>query len=438
VPNHFNSDGNTGSSQGLGCVSNGTYVACTYGAAGACSGITANNTLVIYDSGGSIKYCSGNLFDLTAQDSVPIMDTSGDVIMADDKTIARIDYPHPTTAGGNTWMTSLPTSPGGASGPSFSPTLIDSGTVVVVATGDPGYISAYWADTGVRIASTTVTGSGAGHTCTCTCETRNTPAASNVSGTRFYVSMNGIGVGHADYGLLVALDLDTTHGTISDTWSFPFGGTSGASPAVVGDVIYFDGANQTAGFTGAGSGWFFAIEDLGSSYASYWPSPNNDGVNLGGNRIPASGSVDTTRSCVWVYTTPGDMLYCLDETNGDTDYSFNVRDISTLTLAVPASGMSLTQTSSGDTVMLLGVLTGIAGPSDPAPPATNIGHVVAIKLSGTGSGFSATSYWELILPSVPSGVQGAVGQFPLVQNSSGDEVAIFPTTQQRALFYWHH
>ena len=77
--------------------------------------------------------------------------------------------------------------------------------------------------------------------------------------------MNGIGAGNTDYGLLVALNVDTTGLAINAGWSSPFtfGGTSGASPAVVGDVIYFDGANQTAGFSGTGSGWFFAIEDWG-------------------------------------------------------------------------------------------------------------------------------------------------------------------------------
>jgi hypothetical protein len=76
-----------------------------------------------------------------------MMNASGDVIMSDDKIIARINYPYPA-AGGSLWATSLPASPTATTGPTFSPNLIDYGMVAVIATGDPGIISAYWADNG--------------------------------------------------------------------------------------------------------------------------------------------------------------------------------------------------------------------------------------------------------------------------------------------------
>jgi hypothetical protein len=414
----------------LGCASNGTYVACSYGTSGTACGTVGQlkNALVLYDASGTIQYSSDCLFDGNSANSAPLINTSGDVIMADDKIIARIDYPYPS-AGGYTWKTSLP---GG--GNPFSPTLIDDGTIVVIATKDPGYISAYWADTGVSIASTRVSGDPcSGGTCTYY-ETRNTPAASNTSPTRFYVSMNAIG--STNYGLLVALDVDTGGGgAINYGWGKAFGGPSGASPAVVGDVIYFDGSGQDHTYSTA-SGWFFAVEDTGvNSYGSHWSS---DGVNVGAGRIPAAGSVDTTRSCVWVYLTPGASLYCVKEDDGSTPYSFSIRTYSSLTFAVPASDMSLTQISGGDTVMVVGVVKGIDGPTDPLPPVANNGHVVAVQLTGTGGSFSPSPYWEVTLPTVSSGVQAAAGQFPILTNSDGDQVVAFATTQDRAFFYWFH
>jgi hypothetical protein len=440
TPSLYNNDPYAGMSKGLGCVSNGTYVACTYGGTGGpCESPTDTdpNYLVIYDNSGTIQYCSGNLFDSNASSSVPMMDTAGDVIMSDDVTIALISTPYPTQ-GGYTHKTALPTM-SGSSGATFSPTLIDSGLIVVVATANPGIISAYWADDLTPIASTTVTGSGSGSTCSCTYETTNTPAASNVSNTRFYVSMNGIGTGNNVYGLLVALDVDTSTPAINQDWAFPFGGPSGSSPVVIGDVVYFDGSNPWAGYMISGVGWYFAVEDLGgSSYdGTYWNSVNNSGVEVGGTRIPASGAVDSARGCIWVYALPGDMIYCLDEMGGGQDYSFNVRSISSLTYAIPSSDMSMTQASDTVTVMLLGVVNGYAGGSDPEPAVSETGDVIAVSLSGT-TDFMAGKYWssgDLVRPTVSDSIDATYGQFPLMTNALGHQTIAFPTSQFRARFY---
>jgi hypothetical protein len=74
------SDGNTGNSGiGLGCVSNGSFVACTYtlpSGSGVCTSINRHNNLVIYSwAGGSNPlvemYESKCLFDDSANTSVP-------------------------------------------------------------------------------------------------------------------------------------------------------------------------------------------------------------------------------------------------------------------------------------------------------------------------------------------------------------------------------
>ncbi len=109
APTQRHSDPETGGSVvGLGCATNGTIIACTYGFGPTTScGGNPQDMLVIYDNQANILYSSDCLFDSSALTSVPIISSAGDVFMSDDVTLARIS-PDPMThmypsTGGSSW-----------------------------------------------------------------------------------------------------------------------------------------------------------------------------------------------------------------------------------------------------------------------------------------------------------------------------------------------
>jgi hypothetical protein len=106
---------------------------------------------------------SGCLLDGNASSSVPLIDTNGDVIMADDRTVIRINYnsstssyPTPGTSSicmDITFATPITcgSTPGSGNtsitpGNPFSPILLSNGTMVAFATAAPGYVFAFYAD----------------------------------------------------------------------------------------------------------------------------------------------------------------------------------------------------------------------------------------------------------------------------------------------------
>lgn len=91
APSTFEQDTIGGRSLGLGCVSNGTLIACTYGAGGTGSCLGAKQTLVIYDAAMTPLYDSGCLLKDSAQSSVPMINTNGDVITADQYKLIRVN-----------------------------------------------------------------------------------------------------------------------------------------------------------------------------------------------------------------------------------------------------------------------------------------------------------------------------------------------------------
>lgn len=469
-PGTGQSDTNTGRSLGLGCVSNGTFVACTYGASDAtdsthhvpCADKKPRNTLVIYDAAGNYLYNSNCLLDDTAQSSVPMMNTNGDVIMTDQQHIVRINrvsgsYPPEGVASACTSLQTLTSSPscshttGTSSGVPYSPILLNNNTMVVVATGDPGFVYAFWADDLSVIASTQVNASCStppSSPATCLYETHNTPAASYNADNRFYVSMNA--ATNTSYGLLAAFEVGISGsgvGSITMPWSSPatFGGPSGASPAVVKNGsnqsdIYFDGGALVAGNTGNGYG--IAVTDNGTSYSPKWHSA----VGVFPTRIPLSGAVDNfsdgARNCVWWYYLGSHVLSCLamDTTasppvsGGDVVYSIDVQTttgITDLAGAFLSSGITLTRPAGGGTVLIVGVnSTVVTGGFPTGQP----GRILAIKLEGNGTSFHASNYWganqDLSLP-LPN--EWVATQFPIVTSVTPSFQGIAtPSTRSRA------
>ena len=397
------------------------------------------DTLVIYDTSLNILYHSQCLFDSNAWESVPIISSNGDVFMSDDKYVARISkdanthqYP---SAGNYTWCMdfslSTPATCGSSGthlaklpGPSISPILLANGTMIVFATSAPGYIFGFYADDGTFIASKQVTGDCSTLHATCPYETRNTPAASYNNSNRFYVSMNAYRnfapYANVDgYGLLVALEVNTSSSpnTIDIKWNYAFNGPSGASPAV---VAVSGGSNSAIYFDGFGNNdpRLYRITDTGTTYTSNWVSTSGDFAA----RIPASVTVDTSRNCVWAYALGTHTLKCADlGTTYAIDYTI---DTSRFTTGFPASAMTLTTTSGGDGVLILGIqLVGL-----------NPGKILAIQLVTSGSNFG-TQYWSS-LPSLPGNAEFAPTQFPIITDTSGPYQNIaFPTNKSRVYLY---
>lgn len=420
------------------CFQRRAFVACTYtlpSGSGVCTSTNRRNNLVIYSWAGGANplvemYESKCLFDDSAYTSVPMINSNGDVIMSDDHVIARIDYNAGTssypTSGSYTWCQTLPnsgstTSCAGAGayvkgGDSISPVLLNDGYIVAIATQNPGWVYAFYVDTGTPVGpAIQVTDASMN-----TYETLNTPAASYYTGgTRFYVSMSEIGV--PSDALLAAIDVNTGSGTLTNTWTYTdaaFTCPCGASPAVlqVGSsttsVIYFDG-----------SGYIFSVVDNGSSgsFNSGW---TGGPTLLSGSNVPVSGSIDkgNGRNCLWEFTTLVQTVYCVDLSTGAIDEQFSVRSITGLSHAVPSSDMSLTQASGGDVVMILGVVGGTL---------LQTGQVIAIDLSGS----SYSSYWSGVITLGTSG-QRYDGQFPIITDAGTlTPVLVFPTNMSRASFY---
>jgi hypothetical protein len=426
-------------------VTSDTAIACTYDNGDTvdawgnplCPNNEPVDTLVVYDTSGNYLYRSHCLFDSHAWQSVPIISSNGDVFLSDDKTVARISkdpvthlYP---SDGGSTWcmdfryttpqtcgntgtlLTKLP-------GPSISPILLSNGTTIVFATAAPGYIFAFYADDGTFIASKQATGDCSTLHATCFYETRNTPAASyDSSNNRFYVSMDAYrnfgGYANVDgYGLLVALQVNTS--TIDIKWSYAFNGPSGASPAVLpisggsNSAIYFDGY-------GNNDPRLYKITDTGTTYTANWVSPSGAFAA----RIPASVTIDTTHTCVWAYALNDTNLKCIDLGNSYAlDYTVDTSRFST---GIPASAMTLTTTSGGSKVLILGLQ--LVGPNNP-------GKVLAVELVPSGSNFGA-QYWIFALP---SNTEFAPTQFPLITETSGSnsyQDIAFPSDQHRLYYY---
>jgi hypothetical protein len=436
-------DTETGGSLGLGCVTNNVtgnrIVACTYdnGPTGNCPNGNPQDTLIIYDMTGTILYNSYCLFDGNAWKSVPIISSSGDVFMSDDATVARISptsgvYP---SQGDYTWcmnftlentMTGLPqpaacgtsgTTLAKPPGASISPILLTNGTMIVFATSAPGYVFAFYADDGTFVAATQVSG-----TCssgTCYYESRNTPAASyDSSNNRFYVSMNAYHnftpyLDDDGYGMLVALQV--TGSTITTEWSYSFNGPSGASPVVLpvpggsNSAIYFDGY-------GSMDPMLFKITDTGGSSTFNWESSTLSA------RIPASVTIDSAHNCAWFYSLGSTTLNCADLGSTYTiDYSVDVSTLASVS-GDPASAMTLTTTSGGEEVLILGIQAVGSTP----------GQVLAVGLVPNGSGFG-NEYWIF---SLPGDAEFAPSQFPIITNTTDSYQAIaFPSDLKRMYLY---
>lgn len=99
-------------------------------------------------------------------------------------------------------------------------------------------------------------------------------------------------------------------------------------------------------------------------------------------------------------------VYCVDLTASSFTIDYTLDPALFPGLAIPASEMSMTTTSGGDGVLIMGLeLVG-------APP----GQVLAVKLVPGTSPYYGTQYWDF---SLPNASEAAPTQFPVLTNSSG-------------------
>ena len=238
---------------GNGIAGNGTIAACTFRSA------LGKDNLVIYDYDGNRIWTSGNMLNAVATVSTPMVDVNNRVIACDNKKLLMVD---PFNTGKKVqWISDIPYEGSGVLLP-FSPTIVN-GKTIILPTNGPVY--AYDLDgkllAEIRLGMGEIDGKEYFFSVNSAC----------VNGNRVYVTTEfnipGRMVGDLQRGRLYALDvnLNAEDGEIfSIAWSFPFIGTSQASPILIDDTIYFDGF--TPGLFN--KAYIYAVTDKGDSYVA--------------------------------------------------------------------------------------------------------------------------------------------------------------------------
>ncbi|HXM40885.1 MAG TPA: hypothetical protein VN924_06510 [Bryobacteraceae bacterium] len=249
-------ESSAGVGAGLGCVSNGTYAACSYKTSTAYP-----SALVYYNADGSVAWKSAPAdLDSNTWGSAPLIQSDGSVVIGDDVNIIKYN-----SDGTKAWTVSPPLGSGPPvslvttpAGSLVSATRLVSGSTTITSTPIAVYTATGGGGEELK-ASLVLAGPGSSFY-----ETVNTPCVNN--GThphRVYVStqLNT----DSTQGALWALEIDTTNASnpIMPVWSTPFTfiGPSGASPLCIGDNIYFDGA----GYGTTTQTTVFGIEDTAAA-----------------------------------------------------------------------------------------------------------------------------------------------------------------------------
>lgn len=375
-----------GSAIGAGCSTNGTVAACALGELPESPETECNpewqDTLVMFDyAGGDTlpvrKWSSGAILSCFSWTSVPLLGEDGGVIQADETRIVRFG-----PEGGLLW--SAPT-PGG-----IPISLVAVGDSTILSGTLFGPLSTYDAWSGVRRSVLNLTADDGRY------ETVNTPA---VQGNRAYLSTHY----SLDFskGRLYAVDIGPA-GELSVAWFVEFGGPSGASPLVIGDMIYIDGDGLEP--TTSPNPHVIAIRDEGFSGSVVW---SKDLAGTG--RVRASYAEDP-RGGLWLYHVGSQLLrFAAEDGNSDGEGDL-LQEIDVDALIDepgahrPTSVMSV-YGSAASPVMLLSA-TAFSGET-----ATSV-YVVAIDLAG------GSLLWKVPVPSD----QFVGAQFPAIQGSFGPRV----------------
>jgi hypothetical protein len=264
-PSMANQKKGPGVGAGLGCVSNGKYVACSNKTAAG-----QQNAVVLYDGNGKLVWGSCNYLGINTWGSAPIIQSDNSVIIGDELNIYQFTLPAihmngcsvpvPTIA----WQVSK--NPNGSDGAPVSLVAMqqgsaEPGTIVAATRSEDGKNAPvsiiHNTATSPTVAYTQLQSGGLNY------QSLTTPCVNDATNpNHVYISSVAMGSGlQSPPGMLWALNIDPTQSEpISVAWSYPFVGSSGASPLCVGDSIFFDGgAGQN------GSPMVYGLADNGSS-----------------------------------------------------------------------------------------------------------------------------------------------------------------------------
>lgn len=400
------SDGRSFGSPGLGCSGNGSTVACSFGRLPVGYPTTPcdpalSDLVVTYGYAGTNglpyrKWGSGDQLNCTSYTSAPMVSVDGGVIAADDQTIIRFG-----ADGTTVWQTATP------GGFPLSPVITRNGVIVLATSGGP--ISAYDNQTGALIGALDLLDGDGRY------ETINTPG---VQGNRLYVLTH-----HSvrrEWGRLVAIDvivppnynpadpasIDPSQ-TLREVWSVEVGGPGGASPLVVGNMIFFDGDRREPG--GVFAPHAFAVRDLGDRGEMAW-------VRAMPGRVQASFALDP-RGGMWIYTMDDPakpvnrflLLVALADWNGDGQGDIiDFLDVDALVSETGVHRPYSAMTISGGPQRPIMLLS--AAPLD-LSQATERTFVVAVDLK------QRSLLWKVPLP-----VRLAPAQFPIMEGERGPRV----------------
>jgi outer membrane protein assembly factor BamB len=262
-----NLSGEKAGSKGNGVAGNGEIVACTY------SGFKDN--LVIYDYDGNRIWSSGDLLNVYAFFSAPMVDIHGQVIACDNNAVIKIDtFDCDNDSKIVEWISEIP-----YGGIPFSPVITEDGTIIIATNKGPVY--AYNITDGSLIGWKYIGEDEKIHPIYRILNiddpgffsTINTPC---VNGNRIYVSTQYKGpIGRPTlrhHARLYALDIDPDNSNLSnritESWYYEFGGPSQASPTIINDIIYFDGYREKPSL--ARDIHLFAVKDNGDYWEEIW------------------------------------------------------------------------------------------------------------------------------------------------------------------------
>ncbi len=285
--------GETIGTLGLGVSGNKEIAACTF------SGFSDN--LVVYDYDGNRLWKSGDLLNLLAGSSAPMIDVYGRIIACDNKVVIMVD-PLDYDEDGKTleWKTELP-----KGGLPFSPIITEDGTIIIAT--DRGPIYAINSTDGALVAIKYLKPEKPlltllrllGFNVSGFYSTINTPCARN---NRVYISTHykDITGGFSIFfdARLYALDVDADNPNPDErlkvAWTRGFGGPSGASPTLINDTIYFDGDRGEPSILI--NPHLYAVQDMGTYGKLKWKTAMPTSID-------ASIAVDPRGDSIWIVDT---------------------------------------------------------------------------------------------------------------------------------------
>lgn len=370
-----------GSNRGLGCSSNGTLAACTYQD-------TTGDTLVVYDATGNRIWTSGDHLGDYTWTSAAMIDDSGGIIAVDSENLVRFN-PDGTVK----WKTPTP------GGVPISPVITYSGVVVVATQSGP--LSAYETVSGTLLGELYLKESVED---TVYYDTLNTPC---VAGNRVYVSTEKNDCDdHTARLWAVDIDPGNPEQVFQEKWFFEFGGPSGASPLIVGDMLYFDGDRIHPGDDE--NPHLFAVQDNGESCSLKW---------IYSMRSPIKASVSNDpRGGVWAFGSGQQWMIRLNQETGEL---MNMLDMDILVDEPGLYKASAVLTIAGD--LANPVMITSAGTVAQGKPS----YVLAIDLN------TEEVLWKIRL-SDDWMEESTHAQFSILEDTEGVPAVVFPGTNSGA------